>query len=411
MALALTLLVLGMFFSYMLIPILRWRRDRRLASANGAQVERPASKAPPSQSFTGVASAAPSSTPAAAAAPEVPTIKPIQSIPPRERQHTVIAGMTGDGKNTTVNTLLVWDIVHGVHPIVCSTHFTPYHPEDQPIDLRPIAHLFEAAYTLPAIAAVLTYACDQIDGRMERYRAGLDVGQDIVLYLGEWGAIRRGLGDMAVDALMKILDEGRKTRVWIGAMELHSALVGRLGGDSGLREAFTTRLAGNIDTTTWRLFVGKEYKQQPVPRGHWMTEDGLTEVVRPTKKQISMIAERKQKTWEPIISGAVLHPPVLRDEITIERALASIEANTGQNTASNTGETPAENTGAKLTKARIKSIREIAALGASRNQMAGMIGGDKRHALGLIAEVLGPVADQVDAEVEAVEQPVEGVAQ
>jgi hypothetical protein len=211
---------------------------------------------------------------------------------PRDRKHTAIAGATGDGKTTTVNTMLVWDIAAGARCVVLSTHYTPYHAEDQQIDLRPLQQHFEVAYTPQTIRAAMVAAVAEIDRRMTLYRDNQDVGQDVCLYLGEWGAIRRALGSDADDVLMKVLDEGRKTRVWVAGIELHSALINRLGGDSGMREAFKTRLVGNVDDTTWRVFVGRNVPKTPVPPRHWMTDQGLVEVVRPTADQIGYLAQK-----------------------------------------------------------------------------------------------------------------------
>jgi hypothetical protein len=223
---------------------------------------------------------------------------------PQQRKHTCMAGATGDGKTATMNTLLVADIASGAHCVVCSTHFTAYHPEDQPIDLRPIQHLFEVAYTLPTIASAIAAVVAEKDRRMELYRAGQPVGQDIVLYLGEWGAILRALGKGASDTLAGLLDEGRKTRVWI-VIEYHSMLVGRTGGDSALREQYKTRLVGNVDKTTWDVAVGKTIPQVTVPLGSWMTDRGVVRVARPTADYIARLSTRRpafSATLAPAVS-------------------------------------------------------------------------------------------------------------
>lgn len=240
--------------------------------------------------------------------PPVPVTAPIHTIVPRKRGHTAIAGKNGDGKTTTVNTLLVNDIERKIQCVVCSTNYTAYHPEDQPIDLRPIQHLFEVAYDPAVIARCLQGACELIDVRMPLYRSGLDVGHDVVLYLGEWGAIRRTIGDDVVKWLLKILDEGRKTRVWV-VMELHSGLVSRLGGDSAMREAFWTKLVGNVDDTTWRQFIGKTIAQQPVPRGWWMTDKGTTQIVRPTSADIACLVGRPAPQWKSLASLSTIPQP------------------------------------------------------------------------------------------------------
>lgn len=214
----------------------------------------------------------------------------LQDIETTKRGHTAMAGSTGAGKTTTLNTLLVNDIKRGMHCVVCSTHYTAYHPEDQQIDLRGITHLFEVAYTPEAIRAAIVAAARRIDERLELYRAGKDVGQDTVLFLGEWGSISRNLGKEADALIQKILDEGRKTKVWL-VVELHSAIVSRFGGDSGLREAFRTRLAHTVDATTWSAFVGKEIERQPVPVGYWMTSNGLIAYDRPAPALLDAMAQ------------------------------------------------------------------------------------------------------------------------
>lgn len=232
---------------------------------------------------------------------------------PRGRQHTAVAGETGAGKTSTMNTLLVADILSGAQCIVCSTHFAYYHPEDQPIDLRPLKGHFEAYVTPAEIMAALVAACEQIDIRMLRYRAGQRVGHDIVLYLGEWDtSIQRVLGDAATERLLHILDEGRKTNVWVGFIEAHGAQVKRFGGDGALRSAFKTRLAGNVDDHSWRMFVGKDMPKQDVPRGYWMTERGLVEVRRPTNEYIASVARAVAPSLHsPLVSTVLETEPVI----------------------------------------------------------------------------------------------------
>ena len=226
----------------------------------------------------------------------------ITALSPRQRHHTLIAGSTGDGKSTTLYTLLVNDIAHGAHCVVCSTHFTPFHHEDQQIDLRPLEAHFEAYWEHSTIAAALRRAATIIDERMHRYRANQDVGHDIALYIGEWGNIERVLGKKeASDLLVKIIDEGRKTRVWIGAIELHSLLVSRFGSDSAFREAFNTRLAGNVDDVTWKTVVGRDVPKQRVAVGTWMTDSGLTTVERPSYRTILDLAATPPHSYARLV--------------------------------------------------------------------------------------------------------------
>jgi hypothetical protein len=234
------------------------------------------------------------------AAALAPVVQP--AFHPRQRKHTAVAGATGDGKTTTLNTLLVQDIAAGAQCVVCSTHFTYYHPEDQQIDLRPLRDCFEVYYTPDEILKAMTAACALIDQRLDLYRKGQDVGHDITLYFGEWDtAIQRTLGDKATERLLHILDEGRKTRIWVGFIEVHGAQVKRFGGDGALRAAFTTRLAGNIDATSWRALVGDEIPRRPMPRGTWMTPNGQITIQPPS--QADVLRAVQPRRYEPIVSA------------------------------------------------------------------------------------------------------------
>lgn len=220
---------------------------------------------------------------------------------PNARKHTAVAGITGDGKTTTMNSLLVADIAVGAQCVVCSTHFTYYHPDDQRIDLRPLRDAFQVAYTAETIRAVLAAACALKDERMKLYRAGKPVGHDVCLYFGEWDtSIQRLLGAWATERLQEILDEGRKTNIWVSFVEVHGAQVKRFGGDSALRAAFRTRLTGNVDATSWRAFVGGDIPQQQVPQGQWMTERGPVFVEPPTAAQIAQVAAANLPRYAPL---------------------------------------------------------------------------------------------------------------
>lgn len=233
---------------------------------------------------------------------------------PSARKHTAVAGATGDGKTTTMNSLLVADIATGAQCVVCSTHFTYFHPEDQTIDLRPLRDQFQVAFTGPAIRAMLDAACKLKDARMNLYRAGKPVGHDVCLYFGEWDtSIQRLLGEWASDRLQELLDEGRKTNVWVSFVEVHGAQVKRFGGDSAVRAAFRTRLTGNVDATSWRAFVGSDIPKQAVPQGQWMTDRGPVRVDPPTADQIAMIAGANLPRHAPLVS-----PDLPSDEPTPE---------------------------------------------------------------------------------------------
>lgn len=245
---------------------------------------------------------------------------------PSARKHTAVAGATGDGKTTTMNSLLVADIATGAQCVVCSTHFTYFHPEDQTIDLRPLRDRFQVAFTGPAIRAMLDAACKLKDARMDLYRAGKPVGHDVCLYFGEWDtSIQRLLGEWASDRLQELLDEGRKTNVWVSFVEVHGAQVKRFGGDSAVRAAFRTRLTGNVDATSWRAFVGSDTPRQAVPQGQWMTDRGAVLVTPPTAEQIAMIAAADLPRHAPLVSPDLLGDDTPAADAILESLLGGVQ--------------------------------------------------------------------------------------
>ena len=221
------------------------------------------------------------------------------------RRHTAIVGITGDGKTATMNAMLVADIASGAQCVVCSTHFTYFNEEDQPIDLRPLKDHFQAEYTKEGIAAAIKAARELIDVRMPRYRNNQAVGHPVVLYLGEYDtSITRLLGDYAGESVQHILDEGRKTNVWIGFIEMHGAQVKRFGGDGAVRSAFGTKMASaNVDSLSWKVFVGEGIPKERMPLGDWMTDRGIVRVTLPTIKLIEKIAERPPHGYAPLRSS------------------------------------------------------------------------------------------------------------
>jgi hypothetical protein len=234
-------------------------------------------------------------------ADEPSLIAPIQDEPIEERRHTIGAAPTGGGKSTTMYTLAISDAARGVQCVICSPQFSAYHEKEQPIDLRPAMHHFEVGVTAEQIEDLVGAVHSLIEPRLERYRLNAAIGHPIALYLGEWERTQRICDERIVDQVIDIIDQGRILNLWIGFMEVHAGLVSRLGGDSGFRQAFRTRLAGNdVDPTTWRTFVGRRIEPQPIPFGYWMTADGLTQVIPPDRGMIMRLANSRSR-WPPLM--------------------------------------------------------------------------------------------------------------
>ncbi len=246
----------------------------------------------------------------------------ITARPILERKNTAVAAISGAGKTFTMNAVAVHDRTRveraapggpaiPVQTVFLSTHFTYYHPEDQQIDLRPLRDHIEAYFILDAIDRVLTVCGKLIDERMELYRSGRDVGHIIALYIGEHGQLKDRLGESYVQRIADIGDRGRKTRIFIGYIELHSALVAETGGSGAFREKFQTRLvADSVDDRTWKVFTGDQPRVK-TPRGFWMSDEGMVAVVEPTSAMITRIAAQHPPTWPRLIDLAA---PVSRGE-------------------------------------------------------------------------------------------------
>jgi hypothetical protein len=172
---------------------------------------------------------------------------------------------------------------------VLNPHYTAYHPEDQPLDLRPLAQAFEAVYEYADIEATLRALAAQIDARMPIYRAGQDVGHVISVLIDEWPAVQMSeYGKSCADLLARIVREGRKCKVFV-TIATQDAQVSTLGFSGGLRSSFATRLCGNVDNATWRACLG-DTAQRKVPRGVWASDRGDIAVTPPTATDIASAA-------------------------------------------------------------------------------------------------------------------------
>jgi hypothetical protein len=241
------------------------------------------------------------------------SISTIHQRPLAERKNTAAAAISRHGKTTTMNTVAVYDRLHKVprpnggtlpvQTVFLSTHFTFYHPVDQRIDLRPLRRHIEAYFTLETISTALDQVNRLIDQRLERYRNGGDVGHAVALYIGEHSELKEELGNEYIKKVRRIANQGLKLNIYIGFIELHSALVEEMGGGSGLRQKFHTRLAAdNVDDRTWKIFTN-DAPRTPTPRGWWMSDSGLVEVTPPTSDVIARIAAEPPPAWPPLLAA------------------------------------------------------------------------------------------------------------
>lgn len=242
------------------------------------------------------------------------SVSAIHQRPLAERKNTAAAAISRHGKTTTMNTAAVYDRLHKVpgpnggtlpvQTVFLSTHFTFYHPVDQRIDLRPLRRHIEAYFTLETINAALDQVNRLIDLRLERYRNGGDVGHAIALYIGEHSELKEELGNEYIKKVRRIANQGLKLNIYIGFIELHSALVEEMGGGSGLRQKFHTRLAAdNVDDKTWKIFTN-DAPRTATPRGWWMSDGGLVEVIPPTSEVIARLAAEPVPAWPSLLAQA-----------------------------------------------------------------------------------------------------------
>jgi hypothetical protein len=243
------------------------------------------------------------------------------STPPEVRQHTAIGARPGDGKTQTDISLMIQDMLSGGDVYWLNPQYTYHHPKDQPINLHPVKHLFTAVDDYQTILAILDAAYAEGVRRKPLYQAGKDVGHNICLHLDEWPAIYAELGDVVAEKLQRILRECRKLNIWanVGSQDF---LVETTGFNSGVRAAFTTKLVGNVDDTTWRTLLGTGQKKQPVLKGTWMTDTGWVDVVRPTADLIARVAPTAARPYVgsllklSTVSDAKQPDPIKEEKVT-----------------------------------------------------------------------------------------------
>lgn len=197
----------------------------------------------------------------------------LTDIPAEKRLNVLLASAPGDGKTTTLITMMLADMARGVHAVVCNPHFTYYNQEDQPIDLRPLAGQFDVAISYKDIYETLKSLQALIEQRKPLYQNNAELGATVVCYIDELPAIN---GESTNPEYAKacrqmipaIVYEGRKYKVLV-VLAAQSAQVSDLNFSGGVRECFALRLAGNVDTASWRALVGDKVEKVQVAKGTW----------------------------------------------------------------------------------------------------------------------------------------------
>lgn len=281
---------------------LGWLAQHQVAAKSGGSAA--VLNAPPTADAPTSASRVVASAPASYATEDAPPARPaaptytpltqqaaagrveLHTLSAPVRQHTLIAARPGDGKTQTLNTLLCADVQAGCQAIVLNPQFTYYHPEDQPLDLRPLIGRFEVVRDEAAMPGLLQAIYKLGKEREPLYLDGQPVGHHISIIIDEWPRIvESDYGPACIDLVRRIVREMRKCNIWI-TLAAQDGQVDTLGFKSGVRASFATRLCGNVDVATWRALIGAGVPQTPVVKGTWATERGLAYVQRPTATDI-----------------------------------------------------------------------------------------------------------------------------
>lgn len=246
------------------------------------------------------------------------TSAPLQQLSPphpqrltaSERRHTMLVGSEGEGKTQTQIAFIVGDVANGDQVIWASSNLSLHHSRDQQTDLRPIAHLFEHTRSAMEIMAVLQWASDEVERRMQFYHADQPHGHPIVIHVDELGGLYRAFGDILVNTMRNIAEQGRKVDVFL-FLVAHNSLKDATGLDSALKPLFKTRLIGTVDQFTWTALVGPGVKLRGKPNAHgvWHQPDKQGNVFevpirRPTAEDIARLALRRSRGFDSILETA-----------------------------------------------------------------------------------------------------------
>lgn len=306
-------------------------------------------------------------------------------LQPDEREHTLITARTGDGKTYTSIALMVRDIMHGAEVFWLNPQLTLYHPKDQPLNLHPIAHCFHQVDDYGEILATLRRVYRLGEQRKPLYKAGKNVGHTIALHIDEWPAIYNALGDEAASVLVSILRECRKLNIWV-TMGTQDLLTETNGFSTGARAMFTTKLAGNVDDTTWRAVVGAGVKKIPVAKEAWMTECGLVRPVGIEPRDIARIVLQGPSPFLSDWSPAVVEP--------LSLSLSEPAGPVAERKTADSGDSDSADSGVRLSDRQLKAIHKAARAKVSRTIIVELLGMNTNKGYALLNEILGPVESE-----------------
>lgn len=195
--------------------------------------------------------------------------QPNHTARPEQRGHTYVGTASGGGKSQLSIAHMLRDMANGAAVYWLNPQYTLYHPVDQPTDLRGLDII--AIDDIGEIERCLLAALELGEQRKPLYQAGLDVGQNVVLYLDETPAIA-ALNKNIPPLIKSILLGLRKMNIWI-FLAAQGAQLGDLDLNGTAKGSFMTKYAKNLDPHSWRsLFLAKQPEVR-AQRGDWFTED------------------------------------------------------------------------------------------------------------------------------------------
>ena len=216
------------------------------------------------------------------------------AVSANKRMHTIIAGRTGDGKTFTSLCLMIADIHAGCDVYWLSRHLTLFHSEEQPVDLRPVAHAFTQVYSYQGIVDCVNAALQETERRIDAIRNNEQIGRTVVLYIDDFPALVDEFGEAVAVPLRRLLRDARKCRIWV-VLGTQDAQVQTLGVHSGVRSMFATRLMGNVDNATWRALADTPERWQPLQPHQWYVQgstSGVASAMQPRMDWLQAIAAR-----------------------------------------------------------------------------------------------------------------------
>lgn len=205
--------------------------------------------------------------------------------PADQRQHTICAIGPGGGKTTLDNAILLADLTKADRAgrpyqiVILNPHFSYYHPEQQPTDLRPLRGRFEAYTDYGQIRDVLAGLVEEAKRRKAIFNRseGDDLGHTIVVHVDEWPDIAacKEAGQLTTPAGRRVMTVGEECAFYLtellrlarkyGLYVILWAQDGRvetLAFHGGIRAAFMTRVVGRgTDEYDWKALIGAAHER------------------------------------------------------------------------------------------------------------------------------------------------------